>query len=125
MSEQATLQSIARSGHRKNFPLICRAAARRAASHSRLASVLSRGYGITISAPPSRMQAKLCTPKSVRTGVSARVGGAGADAQACRPAGVGEMLRQPRGATPSPPLLTLLGLATGPYDNLHSCGLRD
>jgi hypothetical protein len=41
MTEQATLQAIARSGHRKNFPLICRAAARTpAASHSRLASGL-------------------------------------------------------------------------------------
>jgi hypothetical protein len=37
MSDRATLQSIARSGHRKNFPLIRRAAARTpAASHSRL-----------------------------------------------------------------------------------------
>jgi hypothetical protein len=42
MSERATLQSIGRSGHRKNFPLIWRAAARTpAASHSRLASVMS------------------------------------------------------------------------------------
>jgi hypothetical protein len=39
MSEQAALQSIARSGYRKNFLLICRAAARTpAASYSRLAS---------------------------------------------------------------------------------------
>jgi hypothetical protein len=54
MSGRATLQSIARSGHRKNFPLICRAAARRAAaSHCRLASGLWWcGYGITTSAPP-------------------------------------------------------------------------
>jgi hypothetical protein len=50
MSEQATLQSIARSGHRKNFPLICRAAARTpAASHSKRASGLRLGYGITLS----------------------------------------------------------------------------
>src|SRR5215475_14308535 len=60
MSEQATLQSISRSGHRMNFPLICRAAARTpAASHSRLASGLWRGYGITISAPPEPMSVTL------------------------------------------------------------------
>jgi hypothetical protein len=48
MSEQATLQSIARSRHRKNFPLI-----------SRLASGLWRGYGITISAPAGAMSVTL------------------------------------------------------------------
>jgi hypothetical protein len=37
MSEQATLQSIVRSGHRKNFPLISRAAARAPASKPFLA----------------------------------------------------------------------------------------
>jgi hypothetical protein len=53
IDDAVTLQSIARSGHRKNFPLICRAAARTpAASHSRLASGLWLGYGITISVLP-------------------------------------------------------------------------
>jgi hypothetical protein len=56
MSEQATLQSIARSGHR-NFPLICRAAARTpAASDSKRASGLRLGYGITLSAPPEHVR---------------------------------------------------------------------
>jgi hypothetical protein len=60
MSEQATLQSIARLGHRKDFPLIYRAAARTpAASHSKRASGLRLGYGITLSAPPGALSVTL------------------------------------------------------------------
>jgi hypothetical protein len=52
MSEQATLQSIARFRPPEEFSLICRAAARTpSASHSKPASGLWLGHGITISAP--------------------------------------------------------------------------
>ena len=60
MSEQATLQSIARLGHRKNFPHICRAATRTpAASHSKRASGLRLDYGITVSSAAGAMSVTL------------------------------------------------------------------